>query len=132
MRKRVGSVLVGSDIYIEVFVTDDGNAGAIIRPYNSGKPVAVEIGVAKSWLCTFVSLIHELSEFAYITMGLTLVPDGWWGQQSAERVFYMSHKEFSEANTRVADALDHITPKVKKAWREFHKPKKAKKRRKKK
>lgn len=135
MRKKVGRVYLGYENYIEVYVTDQGDAGHSVCPADDDSKRScwvMEIGIAKNWCSALITLLHELIEISMVVLHKSYIPVTYWSSKTDVRFFLLNHQELEEVCCRTGDALNHIQPKIKKAWRDFHKPKKKKKRRRKK
>jgi hypothetical protein len=78
-----------------------------------------------SWSWVLQVLLHEMEEMFLDVRGFSYHKDVDWDTGGSDgRTFFFTHPNLSEMNLRIADMLIIVLPKLKKAWREFHKKKK--------
>lgn len=106
MKKKVGSFKFKLEV-IDLYATSGGDGSVVTR---TGKPVAIEIGIERSWEKVLATLLHEIIEYAYLSNSCRYRQDPDYTSSLAGVTFFLTHEQFDQALDQSSEFLVDAIP----------------------
>jgi hypothetical protein len=114
---------------IRLYLRPGGGAGCAFIPDDNGMPIMWIGADQEKWRHIVGSLLHECQEFAMCRIGKSFYPSGGMNTGSSNCIFVLDHEKFDECCMRSGEFVASALPTMAKAWKQWKKPIKRRKKR---